>query len=160
MSGFPQLFTISTNYLSFHLSFSARKITFNFIYSKDCLSWPICAFPRIQRMTTVLNEKEDSLRKLKETLRKAQQQGEESCKMALFFWDLYERLNNRYTLTGRQKKTLLLEMLFPYQYVEQLWDWNCDTRLWFLKTDPLSQSSACQVFARHSTSLIVESPTY
>lgn len=35
-------------------------------------------------MTTLLNEKEDSLRKLKETLRKSQQQGEESCKTAVF----------------------------------------------------------------------------
>ncbi len=34
-------------------------------------------------MTTVLNEKEESLRKLKETLRKSQQQGEESCKSAV-----------------------------------------------------------------------------
>lgn len=34
-------------------------------------------------MTTLLNEKEDSVRKLKETLRKSQQQGEESCKTVL-----------------------------------------------------------------------------
>uniref|UniRef100_A0A3B4T7C3 Uncharacterized protein n=1 Tax=Seriola dumerili TaxID=41447 RepID=A0A3B4T7C3_SERDU len=40
---------------------------------------------RIQRMTTVLNEKEDSLRKLKETLRRSQQQGEESCKSLHLF---------------------------------------------------------------------------
>uniref|UniRef100_A0A3Q1FNM5 Uncharacterized protein n=1 Tax=Acanthochromis polyacanthus TaxID=80966 RepID=A0A3Q1FNM5_9TELE len=37
----------------------------------------------MQRMTTLLNEKESSLRKLKETLRKSQQQGEDSCKTTL-----------------------------------------------------------------------------
>lgn len=37
---------------------------------------------RIQSMTTLLNVKEDSLRTLKETLRKSQQ-GEESCKSAV-----------------------------------------------------------------------------
>uniref|UniRef100_A0A3Q3JT81 Uncharacterized protein n=1 Tax=Monopterus albus TaxID=43700 RepID=A0A3Q3JT81_MONAL len=35
---------------------------------------------RIQRMTTLLTEKEDAMRKLREALRKSQQQGEESCK--------------------------------------------------------------------------------
>ncbi|XP_041813994.1 centromere-associated protein E isoform X4 [Chelmon rostratus] len=45
----------------------------------------------IQRMTTLLNEKEGSLRKLKETLRKSQQQGEESF---LQGEDLHARLTN------------------------------------------------------------------
>ncbi|XP_067427601.1 centromere-associated protein E isoform X5 [Thunnus thynnus] len=45
----------------------------------------------VQRMTTVLNEKEESLRKLKETLRKSQQQGEESF---LQGEDLHARLTN------------------------------------------------------------------
>ncbi|XP_073334857.1 centromere-associated protein E [Pagrus major] len=45
----------------------------------------------IQRMTTLLNEKEDSLRKLKEALRKAQQQGEDSF---LQGEDLHARLTN------------------------------------------------------------------
>lgn len=35
-------------------------------------------------MTTLLSEKEDSLRKLKETLRKTQQEGEESCQFTMF----------------------------------------------------------------------------
>lgn len=35
-------------------------------------------------MTTLLSEKEDSLRKLKETLRKTQQEGEESCQFTVF----------------------------------------------------------------------------
>lgn len=34
-------------------------------------------------MSTVLKEKEESVRKLKETLRKSQQEGEDSCKSAL-----------------------------------------------------------------------------
>lgn len=38
---------------------------------------------RIQKMSTVLKEKEESVRKLKETLRKSQQEGEDSCKSAL-----------------------------------------------------------------------------
>uniref|UniRef100_A0A3P8RL84 Uncharacterized protein n=1 Tax=Amphiprion percula TaxID=161767 RepID=A0A3P8RL84_AMPPE len=46
---------------------------------------------RIQRMTTLLNEKENSLRKLKETLRKSQQQGEESFLQGK---DLHARLTN------------------------------------------------------------------
>ncbi|XP_041660515.1 centromere-associated protein E isoform X2 [Cheilinus undulatus] len=45
----------------------------------------------IQRMTSVLKEKEESLRKLKETLRKSQQQGEESF---LQGEDLHARLTN------------------------------------------------------------------
>ncbi|XP_060908633.1 centromere-associated protein E isoform X1 [Labrus mixtus] len=45
----------------------------------------------IQRMTTLLKEKEESLRKLKETLRKSQQQGEESF---LQGEDLHARLTN------------------------------------------------------------------
>ncbi|XP_071384535.1 centromere-associated protein E [Centroberyx affinis] len=45
----------------------------------------------IQKMTTLINIKEDSLRKLKETLRKSQQQGEESF---LQGEDLYARLTN------------------------------------------------------------------
>ncbi|XP_062293699.1 centromere-associated protein E [Scomber scombrus] len=45
----------------------------------------------IQRMTTVLNEKEESLRKLKETLRKSQQQGEDSI---LQGEDIHARLTN------------------------------------------------------------------
>ncbi|XP_023132106.2 centromere-associated protein E isoform X2 [Amphiprion ocellaris] len=45
----------------------------------------------IQRMTTLLNEKENSLRKLKETLRKSQQQGEESFLQGK---DLHARLTN------------------------------------------------------------------
>lgn len=35
---------------------------------------------RIQAMNTLLEEKEELLRKLKETLRKSQQEGEELCK--------------------------------------------------------------------------------
>uniref|UniRef100_A0A3Q0RR91 Uncharacterized protein n=1 Tax=Amphilophus citrinellus TaxID=61819 RepID=A0A3Q0RR91_AMPCI len=35
---------------------------------------------RVQRMTQLLKEKEELLRKLKETLRKSQQEGEETCK--------------------------------------------------------------------------------
>lgn len=53
----------------------------NFIYSMTISPDPFVALLRIQRLNTVLNEKEDSLRKLKETLRK--QQGEESCKSAV-----------------------------------------------------------------------------
>lgn len=34
---------------------------------------------RIQNMTTVLHSKEEALRKLKESLRKSQQEGEDSC---------------------------------------------------------------------------------
>ncbi|TMS01484.1 DNA repair protein RAD51-like protein B [Larimichthys crocea] len=45
----------------------------------------------IQRMTTLLNEKEDSVRKLKEALRKTQQQGEESFLQGV---DLHARLTN------------------------------------------------------------------
>ncbi|XP_034755782.1 centromere-associated protein E [Etheostoma cragini] len=45
----------------------------------------------IQMMTTLLKEKEESLRKLKETLRRSQQQGEESI---LQGEDLYARLTN------------------------------------------------------------------
>ncbi|XP_040921131.1 centromere-associated protein E isoform X3 [Toxotes jaculatrix] len=45
----------------------------------------------IQRMTTVLKEKEDSLRKLRETLRRSQQQGEESF---LQGEDLHAKLTN------------------------------------------------------------------
>lgn len=48
----------------------------------DYFSW-LFVLCRIQRMTTVLNEKEDSLRKLKETLRRSQQQGEESSKLVV-----------------------------------------------------------------------------
>eukprot|EP00064_Thunnus_orientalis_P011023 superscaffoldBa00001553_g11053 len=57
----------------------------------------------VQRMTTVLNEKEESLRKLKETLRKSQQQGEESYRLnntvmmltsVLQGEDLHARLTN------------------------------------------------------------------
>ena len=44
---------------------------------------------RIQRMTTLLNEKEHSMRKLKEALRKSQQQGEESCKSPVFVYVLF-----------------------------------------------------------------------
>lgn len=40
-------------------------------------------FFRIHKFKVVLNEKEESVRKLKELLRKSQQHGEESCKMAL-----------------------------------------------------------------------------
>lgn len=39
-----------------------------------------CSFFSIHRLTIVLKEKEESVRKLKETLRKSQQQGDESCK--------------------------------------------------------------------------------
>ncbi|CAK6974500.1 centromere-associated protein E [Scomber scombrus] len=45
----------------------------------------------IQKMTTVLNEKEESLRKLKETLRKSQQQGEDSI---LQGEDIHAKLTN------------------------------------------------------------------
>ncbi|KAI3364122.1 hypothetical protein L3Q82_010799, partial [Scortum barcoo] len=45
----------------------------------------------VQMMTTLLNEKEESLRKLKETLRKSQQQGEETF---LQGEDLHARLTN------------------------------------------------------------------
>lgn len=40
-------------------------------------------------MTTLLNEKEHSMRKLKEALRKSQQQGEESCKSPVFVYVLF-----------------------------------------------------------------------
>lgn len=53
-----------------------------FCVFNDCSDQRFFLF-RIQRMTTLLNEKEDSLRKLKETLRKSQQLGEESCKSAV-----------------------------------------------------------------------------
>lgn len=38
---------------------------------------------RMQNMSTLLNDKEDSLRKLKETLRRSQQDGDESCEFAV-----------------------------------------------------------------------------
>ncbi|XP_032399570.1 centromere-associated protein E [Etheostoma spectabile] len=57
----------------------------------------------IQRMTTLLKEKEESLRKLKETLRRSQQQGEESI---LQGEDLYARLTNP---RGVVVKTSLLQ---------------------------------------------------
>ncbi|XP_047184405.1 centromere-associated protein E isoform X2 [Scophthalmus maximus] len=46
---------------------------------------------QVQRMTTALNEKEDSLRKLKETVRRSQQQGEESF---LQGQELHDKLTN------------------------------------------------------------------
>uniref|UniRef100_A0AAQ6IUF4 Centromere-associated protein E n=1 Tax=Anabas testudineus TaxID=64144 RepID=A0AAQ6IUF4_ANATE len=69
----------------------------------------------IQRMTTVLNEKEDSLRKLKETLRKAQQQGEESF---LQGEDLHARLT--YPRGLMVKSSILLEKTKLEEEVRQL----------------------------------------
>ncbi|KAM9339637.1 LOW QUALITY PROTEIN: centromere-associated protein E [Symphorus nematophorus] len=64
----------------------------------------------IQRMTTLLNEKEDSLRKLKEVLRKSQQQGEESFLQGK---DLHDKLINPRGLVTQssiaQEKTKLEE---------------------------------------------------
>ncbi|XP_045915972.1 centromere-associated protein E [Micropterus dolomieu] len=68
----------------------------------------------IQRMTTLLNEKEESLRKLKETLRKSQQQGEESF---LQGEDLHARLTNP---RGLIKSSILLEKTKLEEEVKQL----------------------------------------
>ncbi|XP_028262364.1 centromere-associated protein E isoform X2 [Parambassis ranga] len=69
----------------------------------------------IQRMNTLLNEKEDSLRKLKETLRKSQQEGEESF---LQGEDLHARLTNpRGVLI---KSSVLLEKTKLEEEVKQL----------------------------------------
>ncbi|KAM7367519.1 hypothetical protein PAMP_013810 [Pampus punctatissimus] len=69
----------------------------------------------IQRMTTVLNEKEESLRKLKETLRKSQQQGEESF---LQGEDLHARLTNPRGLVI--KSSILLEKTKLEEEVKRL----------------------------------------
>ncbi|KAF3702525.1 Centromere-associated protein E Centromere protein E [Channa argus] len=69
----------------------------------------------IQRMTTVLNEKEDSLRKLKEALRKSQQQGEESF---LQGEDLHARLTNPRGFVV--KSSILLEKTKLEEEVKQL----------------------------------------
>lgn len=45
----------------------------------------------------MLNEKEESLRKLKEALRKAQQQGEESCKLAVCVLKILKIVNTKLT---------------------------------------------------------------
>ncbi|XP_056260485.1 centromere-associated protein E isoform X3 [Seriola aureovittata] len=69
----------------------------------------------IQRMTTVLNEKEDSLRKLKETLRRSQQQGEESF---LQGEDLHAKLTNPRGLVI--KSSIQLEKTKLEEEVKQL----------------------------------------
>ncbi|XP_071334455.1 centromere-associated protein E isoform X8 [Trachinotus anak] len=69
----------------------------------------------IQMMTTVLNEKEDSLRKLKETLRRSQQQGEESF---LQGEDLHAKLTNPRGLVI--KSSILLEKTKLEEEVKQL----------------------------------------
>ncbi|XP_070705808.1 centromere-associated protein E [Pempheris klunzingeri] len=70
---------------------------------------------QIQRMTTVLNEKEDSLRKLKEALRKSQQQGEESF---LQGEELHARLTNPRGLMI--KSSILLEKTKLEEEVKRL----------------------------------------
>ncbi|KAM7394941.1 hypothetical protein PAMA_006602 [Pampus argenteus] len=69
----------------------------------------------IQKMTTVLNEKEESLRKLKETLRKSQQQGEDSF---LQGEDLHARLTNPRGLVI--KSSILLEKNKLEEEIKQL----------------------------------------
>ncbi|KAM3601787.1 uncharacterized protein V6R79_018953 [Siganus canaliculatus] len=69
----------------------------------------------IQRMTTVLQEKEESLRKLKENLRKSQQQGEESF---LQGEDLHARLTNPRGLV--MKSSIMLEKAKLEEEVKQL----------------------------------------
>nr|XP_046266273.1 centromere-associated protein E isoform X3 [Scatophagus argus] len=69
----------------------------------------------IQRMTTLLNEKEESLRKLKETLRKSQQHGEESF---LQGEDLHARLTNPRGLLI--KSSVVLEKTKLEEEVQQL----------------------------------------
>ncbi|KAK2856612.1 hypothetical protein Q5P01_005347 [Channa striata] len=69
----------------------------------------------IQRMTTLLNEKEYSLRKLKEALRKAQQQGEES---VLQGEDLHARLTK--PRGSVVQSSLLLEKAKLEEEVKQL----------------------------------------
>ncbi|XP_070844021.1 centromere-associated protein E [Chaetodon trifascialis] len=69
----------------------------------------------IQRMTTLLNEKEVSLRKLKETLRKSQQQGEESF---LQGEDLHARLTNPRGLVI--KSSIVLEKTKLEEEIKQL----------------------------------------
>ncbi|XP_076613156.1 centromere-associated protein E [Chaetodon auriga] len=69
----------------------------------------------IQRMTILLNEKEVSLRKLKETLRKSQQQGEESF---LQGEDLHARLTNPRGLVI--KSSIALEKTKLEEEIKQL----------------------------------------
>ncbi|XP_068565124.1 centromere-associated protein E [Cebidichthys violaceus] len=69
----------------------------------------------IQKMSTVLKEKEESVRKLKETLRKSQQEGEESF---LQGEDLHARLTNPRGLVI--KTSILLEKTKLEEEVKQL----------------------------------------
>ncbi|XP_078030223.1 centromere-associated protein E isoform X9 [Epinephelus lanceolatus] len=69
----------------------------------------------IQQMTTLMNQKEESLRKLKETLRKSQQEGEESF---LQGEDLHARLTNPRGLVI--KSSVVLEKTKLEEEVKQL----------------------------------------
>ncbi|XP_036974716.1 centromere-associated protein E isoform X7 [Acanthopagrus latus] len=69
----------------------------------------------IQRMTTLLNEKEHSMRKLKEALRKSQQQGEESF---LQGEDLHARLTD--PKGGVIKSSVMLEKTKLEEEIKQL----------------------------------------
>ncbi|XP_030293944.1 centromere-associated protein E isoform X3 [Sparus aurata] len=69
----------------------------------------------IQRMTTLLNEKEHSMRKLKEALRKSQQQGEESF---LQGEDLHARLTD--PRGGVIKSSVMLEKTKLEEEIKQL----------------------------------------
>ncbi|XP_049914415.1 centromere-associated protein E isoform X12 [Epinephelus moara] len=69
----------------------------------------------IQQMTTLMNQKEESLRKLKETLRKSQQEGEESF---LQGEDLHARLTNPRGLVI--KSSVVLEKTKLEEEIKQL----------------------------------------
>ncbi|XP_008275454.1 centromere-associated protein E [Stegastes partitus] len=70
---------------------------------------------KIKRMTTLLNEKENSLRKLKETLRRSQQQGEESFLQGK---ELHARLTNPRGLVI--KSSIQLEKIKLEEEVKEL----------------------------------------
>lgn len=61
-------------------------------------------------MTTLLNEKEHSMRKLKEALRKSQQQGEESCKSPVFVYVLF-LFNLTLHKKGKRLPAFLLKLM-------------------------------------------------
>lgn len=84
---------------------------------------------RIQRMTTLLNEKEHSMRKLKEALRKSQQQGEESCKLPVFVYVLF-LFNLPWHVYAIQKRKTFASIFIEADEVVSFWlfkikAWKC-----------------------------------